>query len=75
MKQVELQEAQRDLQRLIDAALRGEMVFILGEGDQAVQLIPVERERKPRKAGSARGLITIADDFDAPLPDFDEYQR
>lgn len=27
----------------------------------------------PRGAGSAQGQVTIADDFDAPLADFDEY--
>jgi hypothetical protein len=33
-----------------------------------------ERVTKPRpKAGSAKGLITIADDFDEPLDDFSEY--
>ena len=30
-------------------------------------------ERRRRRPGSARGLITIADDFDAPLGDFREY--
>lgn len=29
--------------------------------------------RQPRKAGSAEGQVKMADDFDAPLPDFDEY--
>jgi hypothetical protein len=28
-----------------------------------------------RKAGSARGLIEIAPDFDAPLSDFAEYTK
>jgi len=30
--------------------------------------------KKRRKAGSAEGLIKMADDFDAPLDDFEEYQ-
>jgi len=29
---------------------------------------------EPRQPGSARGQISIADDFDAPLNDFDQYQ-
>jgi antitoxin (DNA-binding transcriptional repressor) of toxin-antitoxin stability system len=49
-------------------------VLILDENNQAVQLAPV-RAARPRKAGSARGLIKIAPDFDAPLPDFDEYTK
>lgn len=28
---------------------------------------------RPRKAGSAHGLIKMADDFDAPLDDFAQY--
>ena len=28
----------------------------------------------PRQPGSARGQIRIADDFDAPLADFEDYQ-
>lgn len=28
----------------------------------------------PRQPGSARGQIWIADDFDAPLADFEDYQ-
>jgi hypothetical protein len=28
----------------------------------------------PRQPGSARGLIWMADDFDAPLDDFKDYQ-
>ncbi len=31
------------------------------------------KPRKKRKAGSAKGEIIMADDFDAPLEDFAEY--
>ncbi|MBK7001988.1 MAG: DUF2281 domain-containing protein [Rhodoferax sp.] len=31
-------------------------------------------KRQPRQPGSARGQIWTADDFDAPLSDFDEHQ-
>lgn len=30
--------------------------------------------RRPRQPGSARGQVWIADDFDAPLSDFRDYQ-
>ena len=36
------------------------------------QLEPKDQE--PRQPGSARGLIWVADDFDAPLDDFKDYQ-
>jgi hypothetical protein len=32
-----------------------------------------DKPRKKRKAGSAKGEIIMADDFDAPLEDFAEY--
>jgi hypothetical protein len=35
--------------------------------------VPVKHARRPRRFGSAKGLIHTADDFDAPLDDFGEY--
>lgn len=73
--QVNYDEAKRRLQELIDAAVRGEKVFITREDEKTVQLVPVP-ENKPRPVfGSAKGLIWMADDFDAPLADFDEYME
>ncbi len=71
-----LEDAQSHLPDLIEAAVRGEEVLIATEGmqgEQIVRLVPVAARRR-RKAGSAKGLIEIREDFDAPLPDFDEYQ-
>jgi hypothetical protein len=36
-------------------------------------LVPVKQVRQPRRPGSARGMIRMTDDFDAPLEDFQEY--
>ncbi len=68
-----LQDAQDHLKKLITAAQNGEVIVILDEQNHAVQLVPVLANAKTRKAGSARGKIKIAADFDAPLPDFDDY--
>jgi antitoxin (DNA-binding transcriptional repressor) of toxin-antitoxin stability system len=38
-----------------------------------VKLVPVAALKALPLFGSAKGLITIADNFDAPLEDFDEY--
>ncbi|MBI1258905.1 MAG: DUF2281 domain-containing protein [Chloroflexi bacterium] len=73
MQRISLEDAQSELQVLVDAAVRGETVLIVGNDDQVVQLVPLTSRKHARKAGSAKGLITFADDFDAPLPDFDEY--
>jgi antitoxin (DNA-binding transcriptional repressor) of toxin-antitoxin stability system len=74
MVQYSLHDARDILEKLVHDAQQGKTVLILDEYNQAVQLVPV-RVAKPRKAGSARGLIKIAPDFDTPLPDFDEYAR
>jgi antitoxin (DNA-binding transcriptional repressor) of toxin-antitoxin stability system len=67
------EEARVHLAELIDAAIRGERVVIARDEQHAVQLVPVAPARQRRKAGSARGQITIRDDFDAPLDDFADY--
>ena len=73
MQIFKLDEARANLPELIENAFRGETVLIMDEQEHLVQLSPVTSSRKARKAGSAKGLIKIADDFDAPLSDFDEY--
>lgn len=72
MERYSLRDAQDHLQKLIEDAQHGKTVLILDEHERAVQLVPVATT-KPRKAGSARGQIKMAADFDAPLSDFDEY--
>lgn len=72
MERYSIKEAQHHLKKLIDEAQHGKTVLILDEDNRAVQLVPVAAA-KPRRAGSARGLVRMAADFDAPLDDFDEY--
>jgi antitoxin (DNA-binding transcriptional repressor) of toxin-antitoxin stability system len=75
MERYSLQEAQDHLQQLIADARHGKTILILDEDEGAVQLVPVAMTPKPRRAGSARGKIKMAADFDAPLDDFDEYME
>ena len=35
---------------------------------------PEMKPQEPRQSGSAKGLVWMADDFDAPLDDFKDYQ-
>ena len=70
---VDLSEATARLPDLIDAALKGEEVIISKDGRDVVQVVPVAPRR--RQFGSACGLVTLADDFDAPLSDFDAYSE
>jgi antitoxin (DNA-binding transcriptional repressor) of toxin-antitoxin stability system len=63
----------KQIWNLIDAALRGESVFIEREDKALVQLLPLKQGARPRKAGSAKGLLVVSPDFDAPLDDFAAY--
>ena len=71
--QITLAEAKLRLRDLIEAAIKGDEVFILKDEQQAVRLVPVESPVRHPQFGSAQGLVTMTDDFDAPVEDFDEY--
>ena len=72
MVQVTWEEAASDLGRLLEEVKRGEEFVIMRDDAPLARLSPVPAARQP---GSAMGIITyIADDFDAPLKDFQEYE-
>jgi antitoxin (DNA-binding transcriptional repressor) of toxin-antitoxin stability system len=73
MQRVPLEDAMQHLTHMIDAALSGETVVILRNGEEVVQLVPFKPVRKRRTPGSAVGQVWMADDFDAPLPELEEY--
>jgi antitoxin (DNA-binding transcriptional repressor) of toxin-antitoxin stability system len=75
MKQVHIDEAKERLSDLIDATLRGEIVYIATDDERLVRLVPEGFAKGPRKAGGAKGQIKMADDFDAPLEEFAEYLK
>ena len=59
-----IEEAGRNLPRLVQLALQGEEVWIAAPGVR-VRLLP---EPSPRKPGGWEGRVWMADDFD-DLPD------
>jgi prevent-host-death family protein len=73
MQQVKLDEATVRLADLIEAAVRGETIYISNNSTHTVRLVPVAQAQEPRRPGSAAGLMIIAEDFEAPLDDFREY--
>jgi prevent-host-death family protein len=75
MLQVTLAEASAQLAQLVEAALQGEEIVIVRDEQPAVKLMPMLPVKRRRKPGSAKGLITISDDFDAPLEDFKDYME
>ncbi len=75
MQLVNIADASKHLPELIEAAKSGEEIIITKDEQPVVKLVPVPpvKKRRPAKAGTAKGLITIADDFDEPLVDFKDY--
>lgn len=75
MQQINLNEPSKHQPQLIEAATRGEEIIIPKYDQPIAKLVPVPPAKKhhPAKAGSAKGLITIVDDFDQPLEDFKDY--
>jgi antitoxin (DNA-binding transcriptional repressor) of toxin-antitoxin stability system len=74
MQQIKVDDAQTRLPNLIDEAVNGETVFIVGNSQRMVQLVPVGAAGRPQ-FGSAAGLIFMAEDFDEPLEDFRDYMQ
>jgi antitoxin (DNA-binding transcriptional repressor) of toxin-antitoxin stability system len=73
MHQINIDEARSNLPDLIDAAINGEEIVIAKDDQHVVKLVPIAREKPRPQFGSAKGLISISDDFDEPLEDFAEY--
>ena len=70
---MKLDEAQRRLPELIDEAAGGEDVVISRGDGAAFRLVPIATPEPRPTFGSARGLITVHDDFDDPIPGFEPY--
>ena len=77
MLQVSIDDAAKTFPALLQKVMMGEDVFITQNQKPVAKLVSAGAQpsavKKQIKAGSAKGLIKIADDFDAPLEDFAEY--
>ncbi len=67
--QVNIHEAKTHLSRLLNRVCQGEEIIIAKAGKPIARLVPIAGRIKRRLPGSARGKITVSDDFDAPLPE------
>ncbi len=74
MKTFTIDEAQQDLQAVLEHARQGGTVIIIDEDDKAYQLVETIAPKKgARKAGLFKGKIKITDEFFEPLPEFEPY--
>jgi antitoxin (DNA-binding transcriptional repressor) of toxin-antitoxin stability system len=75
MTTVAVEQAQTSLPQLIDEVARGEHVVITRNRVPVAELVPPAAAGPKPTFGSAKGLITMSDDFDAPIEDFREYME
>ena len=65
--EVNIHEATTQMSRLLTRVRGGEEIVITEAGEPVARVTPYGGKRKCRVPGLDRGLVKIADDFDAPL--------
>ncbi|MFM7711605.1 MAG: type II toxin-antitoxin system Phd/YefM family antitoxin [Microcystis sp.] len=73
MHQIDLNQAQTQLESLLQSALKGDEIIITQNDQPVLKLVRLTPPPKRRQSGSAKGLIWMSPDFDEPLEDFSEY--
>jgi prevent-host-death family protein len=68
MPVVNIYEAKTKLSKLVDIAAAGEDVVIGRAGKPVARITRLGPAKRPVRFGVLEGKVTIADDFDAPLP-------
>lgn len=69
MLKVNIHEAKTHLSRLLLRVAAGEEVIISNAGRPVAKIVPLSVPGRERVLGRDKGQITIADDFDAQLPE------
>ncbi len=73
MTTVAVEQAQKNFAKLIDDVTLGEHIVITRNHIPVAELIPVEHSQPKPLFGSAKGMLTISENFDAPIGDFQGY--
>lgn len=66
--QINIHEAKTFFSKLIERVRQGEEIIIAKAGRPVARLVPMRPDLPQRTPGSAKGRLTVAPDFDAPLP-------
>lgn len=69
MIKVNIHEAKTHFSQLLNRVGSGEDVVIAKAGKPIARIVPIKKEVKKRKTGSAKGRVIIEDSFFEPLPD------
>ena len=70
---VNIHHAKTHLSRLLERVQAGEEIIIANAGRPVAILSPVDSRPPDRISGLGKGRVVIHDDFDDPLPEFEEY--
>lgn len=62
-----MHDAKTHLSRLAERAAKGEEIVIARNGYPLARLVAIE-ERRPRRLGLWKGMVSMSEDFDDPLP-------
>ena len=73
MQQISLEEAALQFPLLINEAIKGKEVIITQGDLPVVKIVPFAKPKAKPQFGSAKGLIKMSQDFDAPLEHCKEY--
>lgn len=68
---VNMHEAKSRLSELGQQVLAGERVIIARAGEPWLELVPYRPGQSGRRPGAFKDRIRLAEDFDAPLPEFE----
>lgn len=68
---VNIHEAKTHLSKLLQRVMNGERIIIAKAGKPVAILSPIEAAPEPRIPGNDVGKVVVADNFDAPLPEFE----
>ena len=68
MTQVNIHEAKTHLSRLLVRVVAGEEIVISKAGKPMARLAPYQKPARKRVLGRGQAQMTVAVDFDAPLP-------
>ena len=74
MRTIAIEDAAHRLSELVLEAEQGEEVILTQADAPVAKIVSLSKARRPRRPGSAQGLILhIADDFDATPAGFEDY--
>jgi len=68
---VNIHNAKTQFSELIERVVAGEEVIIAKDGKPVARLVPYSEKKLQRVPGSARGKVTIENNFDEPLSEFE----